>query len=365
LIYTPVVGEACLKWSEIYQQPEGLYLSFSDKGSLAAILDNWPQHNVEITVVTDGSRILGLGDLGINGMGIPVGKLALYTGCAGIHPERTLPLMLDLGTNNEGLLKDPLYMGSKRTKVTAAEEKEFLDELMAALNEKWPGIVIQFEDFKNPFPALERYQHVYTCFNDDIQGTGAVVLAGVINAVKRTGIPVKDQRAVFMGAGSAGVGVAKQIVEFFKKEGLTEDEARRCFWLVDTKGLVTNDRGDKLADHKVYFSRDDNDGKQIKTLADVVEYVKPTILMGLSTIGGIFDEKILTRMAELNDQPIVFPLSNPSSKSECTFEEAMKYTKGKALFASGSPFPTLEYNGKLCSPGQGKPSDINYYELLY
>lgn len=215
------------------------------------------------------------------------------------------------------------------------------------------SIVIQFEDFKNPFPALERYRDKYTCFNDDIQGTGAVVLAGIINAVKKTGVPVKDQRAVFMGAGSAGVGVAKQIVEFFTREGLTEDEARRCFWLVDTKGLVTNDRGDKLANHKIYFSRDDNKGQKYKTLSEVVEYVRPTILMGLSTIGGIFDSSILTKMGQWNKQPIIFPLSNPSANSECTFEEAMKYTDGRALFASGSPFPSLTHNGKMETPGQG------------
>ncbi|KAH0551524.1 hypothetical protein GP486_007259 [Trichoglossum hirsutum] len=353
LIYTPVVGEACIKWSEIYRQPEGLYISYSDRGNIASVIQNWPQPKVEITVVTDGSRILGLGDLGINGMGIPVGKLALYIACAGIHPDNVLPLTLDLGTNNKQLWDDPLYMGSRREKITPEEEQEFLDELMAALSEKWPGIVIQFEDFKNPFPALARYRDTFTCFNDDIQGTGSVVLAGVISAVRETKVPVKEHRAVFMGAGSAGVGVAKQIVEYFVKEGLTEDEARRRFWLVDTKGLVTNDRGDKLADHKIYFSRDDNDGRQIKSLAEVVEYVKPTILMGLSTIGGIFDEHILNRMGEMNESPIIFPLSNPSSKSECTYEEAMRHTGGRAVFASGSPFPSLDYNGKTYCPGQG------------
>lgn len=215
------------------------------------------------------------------------------------------------------------------------------------------SIVIQYEDFKNPFPSLERYQNTYTMFNDDIQGTGAVILAGFINAVKQSGTPAKDQRAVFLGAGSAGVGVAKQIVEFFIKEGLTEGEARRCFWLVDSQGLVAMDRPGKLADHKVYFAREDNNGKQYKTLEDVIEYVKPTILMGLSTIGGAFTPKILERMAELNDRPVIFPLSNPSSKSECTFEDAIKYTKGKCLFASGSPFPTLHHNGKDLVPGQG------------
>jgi malate dehydrogenase (oxaloacetate-decarboxylating)(NADP+) len=353
LIYTPVVGEACIKWSEIYQQPEGLYISYKDRGNIIDVLRNWPKPKVEITVVTDGSRILGLGDLGINGMGIPVGKLALYTSCAGISPEHTLPLTLDLGTNNEALLKDPLYMGSHTRKVTAEQEREFLDELMVALNEVWPGIVVQFEDFKNPFPALERYRNKYCCFNDDIQGTGAVILAGVINALKRTGIPAKDQRAVFMGAGSAGVGVAKEIVEFFKKEGMTEDEAKRCFYFVDTKGLITNDRGDKLAEHKVYFSRDDNNGKQFKTLGEVVDYVKPTMLMGLSTIRGIFSEPILKKMATWNADPIIFPLSNPSNNAECTFEEALKFTDGRAIFASGSPFQPFMYKGKVMQPSQG------------
>jgi len=215
------------------------------------------------------------------------------------------------------------------------------------------SIVIQYEDFKNPFPSLERYQDTYTMFNDDIQGTGAVILGGFINAVKQSGVAPKDQRAVFLGAGSAGVGVAKQLTQFFMNEGLSEEQARKCFWLVDSQGLVTNDRGGTLAEHKVYFSRDDNDGKQYKTLEDIVEYVKPTILMGLSTIGGAFTPNILARMAELNDRPVIFPLSNPSSKSECTFEEAIKHTKGRCLFASGSPFPTLNWEGKDLVPGQG------------
>ena len=215
------------------------------------------------------------------------------------------------------------------------------------------SIVIQYEDFKNPFPSLERYQETYTMFNDDIQGTGAVILGGFINAVKQSGVAPKDQRAVFLGAGSAGVGVAKQLTEFFMNEGLSEDQARQRFWLVDSQGLVANDRPGKLAEHKIYFARDDNDGKQYKTLEEIVEYVKPTILMGLSTIGGAFTPKILSRMAELNDRPVIFPLSNPSSKSECTFEEAIKHTKGKCLFASGSPFPTLQWEGKDLVPGQG------------
>lgn len=212
---------------------------------------------------------------------------------------------------------------------------------------------MQFEDFKNPFPALERYEEKYTCFNDDIQGTGAVVLGGMISAVKTSGIAVKHHRAVFYGAGSAGVGVAKQIVAYFQREGLTEDEARRCFWLVDTKGLITDDRGDKLAEHKVYFSRPDNDGKQYKDLMQVLDYVKPTILMGLSTQGNAFSPQMLAKMAEWNDHPIIFPLSNPSDNSECTFEDAIKHTQGRALFASGSPFDPVEYQGKTYKAGQG------------
>ena len=215
------------------------------------------------------------------------------------------------------------------------------------------SIVIQYEDFKNPFPSLERYQETYTMFNDDIQGTGAVILGGFINAVKQSGVAPSDQRAVFLGAGSAGVGVAKQLAEFFMKEGLSEEEAKKRFWLVDSQGLVTSDRPGRLADHKLYFARDDNDGKQYKTLEDIVDYVKPTILMGLSTIGGAFTPSVLRKMAEMNDKPVIFPLSNPSSKSECTFEEAIKYTGGKCLFASGSPFPTLHHGGKDLVPGQG------------
>lgn len=353
LVYTPVVGEACQRWSEIYMQPEGMYLSYLDKGNIANVLKNWAQEHVEITVVTDGSRILGLGDLGINGMGIPIGKLALYTGCAGIRPEGTLPLTIDLGTSNKAFREDPMYLGSRRDKVTPEEELEFLDELMEALKDRWPDIVIQFEDWKNPFPSLERYRNDYAMFNDDIQGTGAVIMGGMIGAVQQSGVAPKDHRAVFLGAGSAGVGVAQQIVDYFVHEGMSEDDAKRCFWLVDSKGLVTLDRGDKLAEHKVYFARDDNSGQQFKSLEEVVDHVKPTIIMGLSTIGGAFTPEILQKMAKMNNRPIIFPLSNPVSKSECTFEEAIVNTDGRALFASGSPFYPYEYKGKTYHPGQG------------
>ncbi|KAI5804247.1 hypothetical protein DFH27DRAFT_480832 [Peziza echinospora] len=353
LVYTPVVGEACVKWSHIYTQPEGLYLSWSDRGNLRSVLENWQTESVDIVVVTDGSRILGLGDLGVNGMGIPVGKLALYIGCAGIDPKRTLPITLDLGTNNETNLADPMYLGAKMHRVSEEEELEFLDEMMIALNDKWPGLVVQFEDFKNPFPSLERYRNTYTTFNDDIQGTGAVILAGVMNGFRMTGIPLSDQRLVFMGAGSAAVGVAKQIVELFIKNGMSEDQARRQFWLVDSKGLVTNDRGDNLADHKLFFSRDDNEGRQFTSLESVVDYIQPTALVGLCTTGGVFTEAIVKKMAKFNARPVIFPLSNPSHKSECTFEQAMEWTDGKVVFASGSPFATYNHKGKDYVPGQG------------
>ena len=300
LVYTPVVGEACQRWSEIYCQQEGMYLSYSDRGHISSVLQNWPQTDVEITVVTDGSRILGLGDLGINGMGIPIGKLALYTACGGVRPEKTLPLTVDFGTSNKALREDPLYMGSRIPKISTSDQEAFLDELMAALVERFPDIVIQFEDWKEPFASLEKYSRDYSCFNDDIQGTGAVIMGGMIGAVKQSGIAPKDHRAVFLGAGSAGVGVAKQIIEYFVKEGMTEQEATQCFWLVDTKGLVTADRGDVLADHKKIFARTDNEGKQYSTLEETLNYVRPTILMGLSTIGGAFTPEMLQSMAAWN-----------------------------------------------------------------
>ncbi|KAL3489927.1 hypothetical protein BJX62DRAFT_226191 [Aspergillus germanicus] len=339
IIYTPVV--------------EGLYVSHRDKGRVADIVANWPQEDVEITVITDGSRILGLGDLGIGGMGIAIGKLVLYTGCAGIRPDRVLPLTVDTGTNNATLRSDPLYLGDRSEKVSGEEEQELLDELLDALVRRWPRLVVQFEDWKNPFPSLTRYSQKYAMFNDDVQGTGAVIMGGVIGAVKASGTAPRDHRAVFFGAGSAGVGVAQQIVEYFKSEGLTEAEARRIFWFVDTKGLVTLDRGDQLPEHKVSFARDDNDGQQFSSLEEVVDHVKPTMLMGLSTIGGAFTPAMISKMGSWNERPIIFPLSNPVSNSECTYEEAIVHTEGRVLFASGSPFEPFTYRDKIYHPSQG------------
>jgi malate dehydrogenase (oxaloacetate-decarboxylating)(NADP+) len=354
LIYTPVVGEACLQWSEIYRQPEGMYLSYDHHhGRISRVIDNWPQKKVAITVITDGSRILGLGDLGVNGMGIPIGKLSLYVACAGINPHEVLPITIDLGTGNEQLRSNELYLGSRRDKNTREEEESFLDELMESLKKRWPAIVIQFEDWKHPFYTLEKYAPKYTMFNDDIQGTGAVIMGGIISAVKNSGLRPKDHSAVFLGAGSAAVGVAKQIIQFFIREGLTDAEARSRFWLVDRKGLVTGDRGDELTPEKEYFARHDNEGKQCTSLDETLDFVKPTMLIGLSGVRGAFTPAMLEKMAKWNKLPIIFPLSNPLTHSECTFSEVITATEGRVLFASGSPFSQIPFKGGDYHPAQG------------
>ncbi|SPQ21073.1 f586ee60-60b1-435b-adca-0f402d57409d [Thermothielavioides terrestris] len=346
LVYTPTIGDVCLQYSTLYTRPEALYISIKQRKSIKTILKNWPYPNPQICVVTDGSRILGLGDLGFNGVGIPIGKLALYTAAAGIHPDKTLPIVLDCGTSNEANLKDPLYLGLRAKRVSVAEQQDFMDEFMQAAAEVYPEMVVQFEDFESEkaFNYLDRYRNTYKCFNDDIQGTGAVVLAGYIGAVNLSGVPIEEQRLVFMGAGSAGVGVAKQLVEYYTKRGLSEQAAKDKFWLVDTKGLVTKDRGDKLAEHKKYFARSDNNGHQFRTLEEVIEYVKPTALVGLTATHGVFTESVVRALKAsvdaggLGRRPILFPLSNPLSKAECTFEQAVAWTDGTVIFASGSPF---------------------------
>ncbi|KAI0600453.1 NADP-dependent malic enzyme [Biscogniauxia sp. FL1348] len=346
LVYTPTIGDVCLQYSTLYTRPEALYISIKQRKSIRTILRNWPYPSPEICVVTDGSRILGLGDLGVNGVGISIGKLSLYTGAAGIHPERTLPIVLDAGTNNEDNLKDPFYLGLRAKRPSPAVAQEFMDEFMEAVAEVYPNMLVQFEDFETEkaFNYLARYRNQYKCFNDDIQGTGAVVLAGYIGAVNLSGVPLEDQRLVFMGAGSAGVGVAKQMVEYYTRRGLSEQAAKEKFWLVDTKGLVTNDRGDKLPDHKKYFARSDNNGHQFRTLEEVIEYVRPSALVGLTATFGVFTESVVRALKASVEsggagrRPILFPLSNPLTKAECTFEQAVQWTEGTVIFASGSPF---------------------------
>ncbi|KAL5604151.1 hypothetical protein BROUX41_002138 [Berkeleyomyces rouxiae] len=349
LVYTPTIGDVCLQYSTLYTRPEALYINIKQRKSIRTILKNWPYPKPEICVVTDGSRILGLGDLGVNGVGISIGKLSLYTAAAGIHPSKTLPIVLDCGTNNETNLKDPFYLGLRDKRPSVQVQQDFMDDFMEAAKDVYPDMVVQFEDFESEkaFNYLDRYRNSYKCFNDDIQGTGAVVLGGYIGAVNLSGVPLEEQRLVFMGAGSAGVGVAKQLVEYYTRRGLTEAEARDKFWLVDTKGLVTKDRGDKLAAHKVYFARTDNEGQQYRTLEEVIEYVQPTALVGLTATFGVFTESVVRALKTSVDaggqgrRPILFPLSNPLTKAECTFEQAVNWTDGTVIFASGSPFSSF------------------------
>jgi len=335
------------------------FVSIKDKGKIRDVLRNWPRiDEARISVVTDGSRILGLGDLGVNGMPISIGKLSLYVAGAGIRPMSTIPICLDLGTNNEKSLGDPFYLGLRQKRVPDNEMTEFMDEFMEAMADVFPKLVIQFEDFStnHAFFYLERYRHRYPALNDDISGTGAVVLSGFLNAATlssaASGQPLSSHRILFLGAGSAGVGVAMQLLSFFTLQGLSVDEARERIWLFDSQGLIYETRG-PMAEHKKYFSRRDYKGPPLTKLLDVIAYVKPTALLGLSTITGAFTQEIIRAMSDLNPRPIIFPLSNPVKLSECTFEQAVEHTKGNVLFASGSPFPEMSYMGKMLYPGQG------------
>ncbi|KAJ1916562.1 hypothetical protein IWQ60_008062 [Tieghemiomyces parasiticus] len=370
LIYTPTVGSACLQYSHILPflappgQPDGLFISLKDLDNLDELFRNYiealpePELTPQITVITDGSRILGLGDLGVNGMGIPVGKLQLYVAAAGLDPRRTLPICLDFGTNTDRFLEDKLYLGLRQQRPDDEQFFAAVDKVMKALTRHFPNIFIQFEDFssEHAFDLLSKYRDDYFCFNDDIQGTGAVILSGFINAVKQAPVDPREHRILFHGAGSAGVGVAKQLMDYFVIEhGYSEEEAKKKFWLSDSKGLITKDRGDRLAQHKVFFAREDNDGRQSKSLLETIDYVKPTALIGLCAQSGVFDEAVLKRMAELNERPIVFPLSNPLDNAECTFASAMKHTDNRVIFASGTAFPSYQVPGtdEIRVPGQG------------
>lgn len=367
--YTPTIGLACQNFSLIHPPPipassttepiRNLYLTYADLPHLPELIANLktrlPKDEMRIAVVTDSSRILGIGDQGVGGMGISQGKLALYCAAGGVQPKATLPICLDLGTDNEKHLSDPLYVGVRKRRVDDAATLEFVDRFMEEMHKNFPNMIIQFEDFatSKAFPILHKHRDVYPCFNDDIQGTGAVVLAGAIRAFQLTGLPLKDQRILFLGAGSSGVGVAETIAKYFQMQGMSEEEARDKFWLVDSKGLVANNRGDTLPEHKKYLSRSDASTPRLGSILEVLKHVRPTALLGLSTIGGAFTPEILSLMAEYNKRPIVFALSNPVSQAECTFEEAVENTNGSVLFASGSPFDKVEYNGKKYEPGQG------------
>ena len=356
IIYTPTVGEACQQYGKIFRRPGGLFISAEDRGRVAEVLRNWPERDVRVIVVTDGERILGLGDQGSNGMGIPIGKLMLYTACAGVHPSQCLPVTIDVGTNNTALLVDPLYFGLHERRLRGPEYDALIDEFIEAATKLFPRVLIQFEDFgnENAFRLLERYQERICTFNDDIQGTAAVALAGLYSALRITGETLRDQRVLFFGAGEAGIGIANLLVSALTEAGLPQNEARARCWFVDSKGLVVRSRND-LSSHKLVFAQDH------EPLADavaIIESVRPSVLIGVSGKPAVFSRAVLEAAARQAARPIVFALSNPTSLVECTAEEAYRWTEGRAIFASGSPFDAVSLFGHRFVPGQGNNAYI-------
>ena len=353
IIYTPTVGQACLEYGAIFRRPRGLFISIRERGRIAEVLRHWPMTDVRMIVVTDGERILGLGDLGALGMGIPVGKLALYTACAGLHPAYGLPITLDVGTDNATLRDDPLYLGLPQPRVRGAAYDEFIAEFVAAVRTVFPRALLQWEDFgnTNAFRLLQENRPNLCSFNDDIQGTAAVAVAGLLASLRETGGKLTDQRLLFLGAGEAGTGIADLFVAAACSAGLSTAEARARCWFVDSEGLVVRNRaGRPLAHHKLPYAQDH---APVRTLAEAVDVVRPTILIGVSGQASTFTPAILKRMAELNARPVIFALSNPTSQAECTAEAAYRETQGRALFASGSPFAPVTLNGHTFTPGQG------------
>ena len=356
LIYTPTVGQACHEFQHIYRKPRGFYVSLHDKGRIKEILKNWPHKDARIIVVTDGERILGLGDLGAGGMGIPIGKLSLYTACAGIPPTQCLPVMFDVGTNNEKLLNDPLYNGIERRRVRGKEYDELFAEFVQAAKEVFPGVLIQIEDFgnTNAFRLLNEYRESTCLFDDDIQGTGAVAVAGIIAALRMTKRKLADQKLLFLGAGEAGIGTADVFVAALKEEGMAEDDARKHCWFVDSRGLLCAGR-DNISEHKAPYAHEHD---YIDNLLDAIKTLKPTALLGLSGQPQTFTKAVVTAMTKINERPIIFALSNPTSKAECTAEQAYTWSNGRAIFASGSPFDPVKFDNRTYVPGQGNNAYI-------
>jgi malate dehydrogenase (oxaloacetate-decarboxylating) len=354
MVYTPVVALACQQFSHIYRRPRGLFISYPLRDSIRQILRSRPNPEVDVIVVTDGERILGIGDQGAGGLGIPIGKLSLYTLIGGIRPERTLPILLDVGTNNSERIKDPEYLGWRHERVTGQPYFDFVDQFVQAVKQELPQTCLQWEDFATPHarPILERYRDQLLTFNDDIQGTAAVALGAILGAVKGSGKSLKDQQIVFLGAGSAGIGVADGLRAAIVGDGLSEQEARSHFWFVDKDGLLHSGRKDLSPEQRVYAQPQERVSGWPATanghigLADVIGKIEATILIGLSTVGGAFTEAIVREMARKVQRPIIFPISNPTIKSEAKAEDLIRWTDARALIATGSPFAPVSYNGR-------------------
>ena len=352
IIYTPTVGAACQQFSEIYRVPRGLFLSYPDRANMDQMLTNTPREDVKAIVVTDGERILGLGDQGAGGMGIPIGKLSLYTAAGGIHPSNTLPILLDCGTNNQDRLKDPLYIGWRHERITGDDYLEFVDTFVQAVKKRWPDVLLQFEDFaiQHAVPLLEKYRDQLCMFNDDVQGTAAVAVGTLLAASKVAGTRMRDHRVAFLGAGSAGAGIAEQTIRAMVADGLHENEARARIFMVDRYGLL-HDKMDGLAPFQAKLAQphdavaDWADDKDEIGLASVVEHAKPTVLVGVCGQPGLFTEDIIKAMAKECDRPIIFPMSNPTSRAEATPKDVIHWTEGRALVATGSPFDPVDYKG--------------------
>ncbi|XP_022961041.1 NADP-dependent malic enzyme [Cucurbita moschata] len=359
VVYTPTVGEACQKYGSIFRRPQGLYISLKEKGKILEVLKNWPQRSIQVIVVTDGERILGLGDLGCQGMGIPVGKLSLYTALGGVRPSACLPITIDVGTNNEKLLNDEFYIGLKQRRATGEEYYELLHEFMTAVKQNYgEKVLIQFEDFANhnAFELLAKYRTTHLVFNDDIQGTASVVLAGAVSALKLIGGTLADHTFLFLGAGEAGTGIAELIaLEISKQTNAPVEETRKKIWLVDSKGLIVHSRKDSLQHFKKPWA---HEHEPVKDLLSAVKAIKPTVLIGSSGVGRTFTKEVIEAVSAINEKPLIMALSNPTSQSECTAEEAYTWSEGRAIFASGSPFDPFEYNGKTFVPGQSNNAYI-------
>src|ERR1700726_807735 len=355
IVYDPTIGEACLKFGHIYRQPRGMYLSITRRGKVKDILKNWPQKDIRFIFVTDGGRILGLGDLGANGAGIPIGKLELYTACAGVPPQYLLPMYLDAGTNNEQYLRDPLYLGMRKTRPSTEDLYSFVDEFVEAVQEVFPKCCIHFEDWTgaDAVHLLQRYRDKYCVYNDDVQGTAGITLAGMINAAKLKGTKLKDEKYLFLGAGSAGIGLADLLCSALVAQGMSLKEAQARVYMFDVNGLLEASRPDLLDFQKPYAHKH----APTRDFVAAIESIKPTTIIGVSTIGGAFTQKVVEAMSRINERPVILALSNPTEHAECTAEQAYNWSKGKAIYAAGVQFQPVRYSGKTFLPGQAN----NFY----